>query len=395
MHIIPYGKQEITQQDIDSVVAVLKSDFLTQGPKVLEFEEAFASYVGAKYAIAVSNGTAALHLSTLALGLKQNENVITTPISFVATANCIKYCGGNVWFSDIDSETILLDLQKLELLLESEPYGTFKGVIVVNFAGNVIHLEKLRELTTKYGLWIIEDACHSPGGYFVDKSGEISLSGSSKFTDLSVFSFHPVKHIASGEGGMITTDNYDLYSKILRLRTHGITKSNIEFINYSKSVGSDTDSDFPGWYMEMQDLGFNYRLTDIQAALGLSQLSEANTRLAKRKTIAAFYNDFFQDKEYILWQSGNVEGHAYHLYILQVKDRLGLYNYLRKRNIFAQIHYFPIHLNPYYSSEINANFSLKNAELYYENCISIPNYPSLSDVELDYITSEIDKFYTC
>ena len=218
------------------------------------------------------------------------------------------------------------------------------------------------------------------------------MSGSCEYADLSVFSFHPVKHIASGEGGIITTNNFELYNKILKLRTHGITKSNDEFLNDPAEVGSNISSFFPLWYMEMQELGFNYRLTDIQAALGLSQLIEANNRLEKRRSIASYYTDFFKDKEYVLWNSGKVEGHAYHLFVLKVKNRFGLYNYLREKNIYCQIHYFPIHLNPYYSSERNY-LNLKNAEDYYEGCISIPNYPSLSYDELIYITTEIDRFY--
>ena len=392
MKVFPYGRQEITQKDIDAVVSVLKGDYLTQGPKILEFEKAFSEYVGAKYAIAVSNGTAALHLSTLALGLSVNDNVITTPISFVATANCIKYCGANVWFSDVNKETILLDIDKLRQLLSSKPKGTFSGVIVVNFAGNIIDLEKIKQLTDEYNLWLIEDACHSPGGYFHNSHGEKHFSGNGKYADLSVFSFHPVKHIAAGEGGMITTDNFELYQKILKLRSHGITKSNEEFVNDPIIIGGDQETKFPFWYMEMQELGFNYRLTDIQAALGLSQLSEATSRLERRRDIAKMYFDQFKDKKYIKWQSGIVTGHAYHLYILQVENRLDLYNYLRERNIFCQIHYFPIHLNPYYKNDY-LKCNLKNSEEYYNNCISIPNFPSLTDDEIIYIVKTIDEFY--
>ena len=223
MNSIPYGKHNITQDDIIAFVNVLKSEFLTQGPKVKQFEEKFAEYVDAKYAVAVSNGTAALHLSALSL-FKPGDKVLTTPITFVATANCILYCGGEVDFVDIDPKTYLIDLNKLEDKLHSVPKGTYKGIIPVDFAGNPVNVEQFRQLARQNDLWIIEDASHSPGGYFIDSNNQHQYCGNGNYADLAIFSFHPVKHIAAGEGGMITTNNESLYQKLKLLRTHGITK---------------------------------------------------------------------------------------------------------------------------------------------------------------------------
>jgi dTDP-4-amino-4,6-dideoxygalactose transaminase len=329
--IIPYGKQNITKEDIDAVVSALQSDYLTQGPKINEFEDEFAKYVGSKYAVAVSNGTAALHLCTLALGVKEGDKVITTPITFAASANCVRYCNGEVVFADIDPNTYLIDYDSVKKLLEASPNGTYKGIIPVDFAGRSVDLEKFKVLAKQYNLWIIEDACHAPGGYFTDSKGISQNCGNGNYADLAIFSFHPVKHIACGEGGMVTTNNEALYKKLLALRTHGITKNETEYSNsIDFACGHATEIEqFPGWYMEMQTLGFNYRLTDFQAALGLSQLGRAQLGLAKRKEIAAIYKEAFTGKTYIKGQSGVVEGHAYHLYVIEVENRLGLYNYLK------------------------------------------------------------------
>ena len=222
MDPIPYGKHDVNDEDINAVIEVLRSSNLTQGPKIREFENAFAEYVGAKHAIAVSNGTAALHLCAMVLKVKPGDKVITTPITFVASANCVRYCGGEVVFADIDPETFLLDIKKVNALLDGAPADTFKGIIAVDFAGYPVDLEAYRQLADEHGLWLIEDACHAPGGYFLDSKGEKRDCGSGSFADLSVFSFHPVKHIAAGEGGMITTNNDQLYRRLLNLRTHGI-----------------------------------------------------------------------------------------------------------------------------------------------------------------------------
>jgi len=379
---IPYGRQNITQEDIDAVVEVLKSDFLTQGPKIAEFEKDFAKYIGSKYAIAVSNGTAALHLCTLALGVKPGDKVITTPITFSASANCVRYTGGEVVFADLDPETYLLDIVEVTKLLKASPKGTYTGIIPVDFTGRAVDLEAFHKLADEYNCWIIEDACHAPGGYFSDSNVDKHNCGSGEFADLAIFSFHPVKHIATGEGGMITTNNEDLYKKILLLRTHGITKD-------SKLL----DENHGGWYYEMQKLGYNYRLTDFQAALGNSQLKRANEGLRRRREIAGKYNEAFKDKNFIKGQSGIIEGHAYHLYIIEVENRKGLYEYLRKHRIFSQIHYIPLHLMPYYKNLGWKEGDMPVAENYYKYCLSLPIFPTLSKEEQSFVIETIERFY--
>jgi UDP-4-amino-4,6-dideoxy-N-acetyl-beta-L-altrosamine transaminase len=395
---IPYGKQSITKEDIQAVVDVLQSDYLTQGPKISEFENAFASYIGCRHAVAVANGTAALHLSVLALGLEPGDKVITTPITFAATANCVRFCGGEVVFVDIDPETFLLDTQKVEALLKASKKGTYKGIVPVDFAGLPVNLQAYRKLADKYGLWIIEDACHAPGGYFIDDSGKIQNCGNGQFADVSIFSFHPVKHIATGEGGMITTNNTSLYEKLLLLRTHGITRNPKAFNNSIAFANSQPASiSYPGWYMEMQELGFNYRITDIQAALGLSQLKRADVGLKKRKEIAKKYDTAFRSNPKILSHlndsSSDSSGHAYHLYIIQAEDRLNLYNHLREQKIFPQVHYIPTHLMPYYRKLGWAEGDMPCAEAYYSKCLSLPMYPTLTDEEQNRVIKCVLDFY--
>ena len=379
---IPYGRQHITDEDIQAVVDVLKSDFLTQGPHIGDFELAFAQYIGVKYAVAVSNGTAALHLCTLALGVKEGDKVITTPITFIASANCVRYAGGDVVFADIDPETWLLDINKVRELLESSPIGTYKGIIPVDFAGRAVNLEEFRILADEFNLWIIEDACHAPGGYFVDSKGSKHNCGNGDFADLAIFSFHPVKHIACGEGGMITTNNEGLYHKLRNLRTHGIQQiPELRQFNHGP------------WYYEMQELGFNYRLTDIQAALGLSQLTRADAGLKRRKEIAQKYQNVFEGKSYIYRQAGVVDGHAYHLYVVEFKNRDKLLTYLREKNIIVQVHYIPAHLMPYYRQFGWKENDMPEAENYYRNCLSLPMYPTLSDREQEYVISTVTAFF--
>ncbi|WP_234571653.1 UDP-4-amino-4,6-dideoxy-N-acetyl-beta-L-altrosamine transaminase [Rhodohalobacter sp. 614A] len=396
---IPYGRQHISQNDIDAVTRVLQSDYLTQGPEIGKFEEAFADYVGSNYAVAVSNGTAALHLCALALDVNHKSKVITTPITFSASANCIRYCGGEVDFADIDPETFLIDIGKIREKLEAAPKGTYDGIIPVDFAGRAVNLEELRKLADEFDLWIIEDACHAPGGFFVDSTGTKQFCGNGQFADLAIFSFHPVKHIATGEGGMITTNSEELYQKLLKLRTHGITKNTDGFTNSIEDAIGDpqtpelTAQEFPKWYMEMQELGYNYRLTDFQAALGTSQLARADEGLQRRREIAARYANAFSGKNYIRRQAGVVKGHAYHLYIIEVDDRLGLYNELRDNHIFAQIHYIPVHLMPYYKNLGWKKGDFKKAEEYYSGCISLPMYPTLTDEQQDFVIECIDRFY--
>jgi UDP-4-amino-4,6-dideoxy-N-acetyl-beta-L-altrosamine transaminase len=378
---IPYGRQHITDEDIEAVVATLKSDFLTQGPAIPTFEKAFADYIGCKYAVAVNNGTAALHLAALALGVNEKSHVITTPITFAASANCVGYCGGKVSFVDINPETALIDIEKLEVLLKESPKGTYSGIIPVDFGGYPINAEIFRKLADKYGLWIIEDACHAPGAFFIDTQGKKQFSGNGKYSDMTVFSFHPVKHIACGEGGMITTNNEELYKELLLLRTHGITKD--------PAILRKNDG---GWYYEMHELGYNYRLTDFQAALGLSQLKRAEEGLARRRAIAHRYDLAFSGTSVRSLKPHPDNGNAYHLYVIRTEDRKGLYDHLRSKNIFAQVHYIPVHTMPYYQSLGLKNGDFPEAEKYYNECLSLPMYPSLTDDEQEYVINSVKEF---
>lgn len=389
---IPYGKQHITKEDELAVVETLYHPYMTQGPKIKEFEEKFAQYIGCKYAVAVSNGTAALHLCTLALNVSEGQKVITTPITFAASANCVRYAGGEVVFADIDPETYLIGYDSVKKLLESSPKDTYSGIIPVDFSGRAVDLEKFKKLADDYNLWIIEDACHAPGGYFTDSQGVNQYCGNGNFADLAIFSFHPVKHIATGEGGMVTTNDKNLYDRLMLLRTHGITKHEESYQNSIEFAGG-IDS-YPGWYMEMQELGYNYRITDLQCALGISQLSRADKGLVRRREIAKNYYEAFKNKPYIKGQSGVIDGHAYHLYILEVEDRLGLYNYLRENQIFAQIHYIPTHLMPYYRQFGWKEGDRPFAETYYKHCISLPMFPTLTEEEQQYVINTIDNYYS-
>ena len=379
---IPYGHQIITAEVIQAVLDVLQSDFLTQCPRIKEFENVFAQYVGAKYAVAVNNATAGLHLASVALCIKPGDKVIVTPLTFAASANCVCYCGGDVIFCDIDKDSYLIDIDKLHKILRSSPVGTYKGIVPVDFAGYPVNLEKLRQLADEYGLWILEDACHAPGGYFIDSGENEQRCGNGRLADISVFSFHPVKHITTGEGGMITTNNKQLYDKLCLYRTHGISKDPLLM-----------KENHGGWYNEMIGLGFNYRLTDFQAALGISQLRRADSGLIRRRQIAAKYNQaftgiaglkipFVEEKYY----------HAYHLYVIQVKDRYGLYDFLRKQNILVQVHYVPLHLMPYYQKRGNKKGDLPIVEAYYQHCLSLPIFPSLTEEEQDYIIEKVIDF---
>ena len=283
MKKIPYGRQNIDQNDIDAVVSTLQSDYLTQGPKVKEFESKFSEYVGANYAVAVNNATSGLHLSVLALNLSKGDRVITTPITFAASANCIRYSGAEVWFADIDPNTYLLDINSVKELIESKPKGFFKGIIPVDFAGLPVNMEDFRALADANDLWIIEDACHAPGGYFIDSKKDKNFCGNGRYADIGVFSFHPVKHIACGEGGMLTTNSKELYEKLMLLRTHGITKENM-------------DENHGNWYYEMKELGFNYRLTDFQSALGITQLAKNNKGVERRNEISRLIKKHLKEK---------------------------------------------------------------------------------------------------
>lgn len=377
--VIPYGKQNITEEDILEVANVLRSGYLTQGPKVEEFEAAFADYVGSQYAVAVSNGTAALHLSTLALGVAPGQKVITTPITFAATANSVLYAGGDVQFCDIDPKTYCLDLNRVEEALKRDT--AISGIIPVDFAGLPVQIDSFRNLAEKYGVWILEDACHAPGASITDQSGVKQKVGNGNFADLTIFSFHPVKHIACGEGGMVTTNDHKLFEKLKTLRTHGITKEP------SRMMSNDG-----GWYYEMQELGFNYRLSDILCALGTSQLSRASQALSRRQEIANRYNLELADLPLELPQVSEGAVHAYHLYVILTERRKELYEFLKAQNIFCQVHYLPVYRHPYYSIRYGSQ-SFPVSEDYYEKCLSLPMFHSLTDGEQGRVISAVRSFY--
>ena len=382
-HIIPYGHQHINDDDVQVVIAALTSNYMTQGPLIGQFEKDFANYLGVKYACVVSNGTAALHLCAMALDIKPGDKIITTPITFVASANGFRYQGAEVVFCDIDPKTFLMDLDKLAHILKASPKGTYKAVVPVDFAGYPIDEERLRKLADEYGFAIVVDACHAPGGSFVDSKGEKQMIGNCKYADLTVFSFHPVKHIATGEGGAVTTNNKDLYEKVALYRTHGITK------DPARLEKNDGD-----WYYEMQELGYNYRITEMQAALGISQLKRLDWSIERRNEIAEKYDEAF--KGTIVKTPFRAEGlvHAFHLYIIQVPadKRKGLYDHLRANKVYSQVLYIPAHLMPYYRQFGWKVGDMPVAEDYYSKCLALPMFPTLTDEEQNWIIEKVKEF---
>jgi len=384
-HPISYGHQLITDEDIQAVVETLKSDYLTQGPRIPQFEKEFAAYLGCEYACMVSNGTAALHLCAMALDIQPGDKVITTPITFVASANGFRYQGAEITFCDIDSKTFLMDLDKLEEILKASPKGTYKAVVPVDFAGYPIDEERLHQLAQEYGFATVIDCCHAPGGSWTDSKGEKQMIGNCKYADLSVFSFHPVKHIAAGEGGAITTNNDELYRKVALYRTHGITKD--------PELLTRNDG---GWYYEMQELGYNYRITEFQAALATSQLSRLDWSIERRNEIAKRYDEALQNLPILTPYRQEGITHAFHLYVIEVHPtrRKALYDYLRAHCIFSQVLYIPAHIMPYYKSLSHKVGECPVAEDYYTRCLALPMYPSLTDEEQQYVIDTILDFYT-
>jgi UDP-4-amino-4,6-dideoxy-N-acetyl-beta-L-altrosamine transaminase len=379
---IPYGKQEITEDDIAVMVRALKSDYLTQGPMVGEFETAFAHRVGAQYAVAVNNATAALHLCAMALGVKPGQRVLCTPNTFIASSNAILYCGGTVEFVDIDNENFCIDLKLLEAKLSKAPRGTYAGVVSVDFAGYPVDLVELRKIADKHGIWIIEDACHAPGAEFRDSSGKWWFSGSGDHADLSVFSFHPVKHIATGEGGMITTNSKAHYEKLKLLRSHGITREQNEMTKPSEG----------GWYYQMIELGMNFRMPDLLCALGNSQLKRLTPNLERRREIADRYTRGLAGLPLKTPKVSENAKHAYHLYVIRTEKRKALYDYLKTKEIFAQVHYIPVHQQPYYEKTFG-KVEMPVCEKYYAEALSLPMYHALTNEQQDRVISEVRNFF--
>jgi UDP-4-amino-4,6-dideoxy-N-acetyl-beta-L-altrosamine transaminase len=394
--MILYGRQWIDEEDINAVIDVLKGDWITQGPKIDEFEKALANYCGAKYAVAVNSGTAALHLACLAAGIKEGDEVITTPITFVASANCVVYCGGIPVFADINKDTYNIDPSEIRKKITSKT----KAVIPVDFAGLPCDMEAIRKIADEHDLIIIEDACHALGAEWKDSNGRWHKTGSCSYSDMTVFSFHPVKHITTGEGGAVLTNNAELYEKLLSLREHGIIRNPEKFINKDLAFSLNPESlilNPNSWYYEIHELGFNYRITDIQCALGLSQLKKLDMFLAKRRSIASAYSQAFKDIELVTTPAEPEDKKpAYHIYVLQIdferlgKTRADVMNKLRASGIGTQVHYIPIHLQPYYRN----NFGYRKgdypaAEEYYDKALSIPIYPKMNDAEIKRVINSV------
>jgi UDP-4-amino-4,6-dideoxy-N-acetyl-beta-L-altrosamine transaminase len=381
--IIPYGRQDITEDDIESVVKVLRSDFLTQGPAVPVFEQKLCDYTGAKYAVAVNSCTSALHIACLALDLGPGDILWTSPITFVASANCALYCGASVDFVDIESDTALMSVEKLKEKLEyAEKEGKLpKIVIPVHFAGQPCDMKEIYALSQQYGFKIIEDAAHAIGAKYQSQP-----VGNCRYSDITVFSFHPVKIITTGEGGAVMTNNQFYAEKMELFRSHGVTRD-------PAKMSKNTDGH---WYYEQIDLGFNYRMTDIQAALGNSQLNRLDQYISRRAEIVGLYNDQFKDVAIDpLLQKPDRES-AHHLYVVQVlngkQNRDKIYNDLYDNKIGVNVHYMPIYKQPYYHMK-NSNMKLEASEKYYDTSFSLPLFPSLLKKQINLVIKRVHSAY--
>jgi UDP-4-amino-4,6-dideoxy-N-acetyl-beta-L-altrosamine transaminase len=381
---IPYGRQSISDDDISAVVAVLKSDWLTQGPAVDRFEKAVADYCGVKYAVAVNSATSALHLACLTAGLGPGDTLWTSPNTFVASANCGKYCGANVDFVDIDPRTYNMSFAALEeKLIIAERAGKLPKILIpVHFAGQSCEMTPIANLARRFGVVVIEDASHAIGGHYRD----IAI-GSCSFSDMTVFSFHPVKIITTGEGGMVLTSRQDLYEKLVRLRSHGITR------NPDQMQG---ESHGP-WYYQQIELGFNYRMTDIQAALGTSQMNRLKKFIERRHTLADRYNMRLKDMPLTLpWQQPDTAS-VWHLYVIRLKLDLiqkthaQIFSELRAAGIQVNLHYIPVHTQPYYQQFGFKWGDFPQAEQYYREAISLPMYYGLTEEQQDYVLETLQK----
>ncbi|EMN7732055.1 MULTISPECIES: UDP-4-amino-4,6-dideoxy-N-acetyl-beta-L-altrosamine transaminase [Bacillus cereus group] len=364
---LPYGQQQIDEYDIQAVVDVLKGDFLTTGPMIQQFEEAIAKYVGAKYAVSFSNGTAALHAACYAAGITEGDEVITTPMTFVASANCILYQGAKPVFADIDNETYNISPKSIEEKITNKT----KAIIPVHFTGQPVELEAIQKIAKKNNLIIIEDAAHALGATYKNK--KIGSIG-----DMTMFSFHPVKHITTGEGGVITTNNPLFYEKLIQFRTHGIEKNPQKLLE-----------NHGPWYYEMQFLGYNYRITDIQAALGLSQLSKLESFIKIRKKYVDIYSKEFSClSEIIIPKQLPQTSSSWHLYIIRLNTKLlkcnrkEFYEALQRENIGVNVHYIPVHLQPFYQKLGYEKGICPQAENVYEEIITLPLFPKMTEADV-------------
>lgn len=378
MDFIPYGRQWIDKADIKAVADVLRSAFLTQGPVVKSFEERICELTGSQYCIAVSNGTAALHIAVAALEIEENNVGITSPNSFLASSNCLIYNKLKPVFADIDKKTYNITAQNIKKALSNNT----KVIIPVHFAGQPCEMQAIKRIAEANHLYVIEDAAHAIGSKYADGS----MVGNCKYSDMTVFSFHPVKTITTGEGGAITTNSEKLYKKLLMSRCHGITKKQESF------------KQNPGpWYYEMQRLGFNYRITDIQSALGISQLKKLGRFVQRRKEIVKKYNKAFENIDWLITPYEEYPGRAaFHLYVVNIDfEKLGMakkemMKELQKKGIGTQVHYIPIHTQPYYKNNFGYNWGdCPIAESYYQKALSLPLYPKMSDVEVEYVIKAV------
>jgi UDP-4-amino-4,6-dideoxy-N-acetyl-beta-L-altrosamine transaminase len=399
--VIPYGKQNITQTDIDHVVEVLKSNFITQGPIVEKFEEELAKYLKVNHVVIVSNGTAALHIASLALGLKRGDAVIVPAISFVATSNSVLYCGATPVFADINPETgnICIESAEKAYQIANKQGLNIKAIYPVHFAGLPCNPLEILTFAEKHNLKIVEDACHAIGSkYRKSENEEFSMTGS--FSDMAIWSFHPVKHITTGEGGAVSTNDPQLAAKLKLLRSHGISKNSNDFQNQSLYFDKTTTGINP-WYYEMNILGFNYRLPDILCALGLSQLERIESFIEHRREISNYYRKFLSDIDFIKLPSDdtNYSYSSYHLFPLQIdfkkigKSRKLVMEELKAKGIGTQVHYMPIPWQNYYQNNLNIFFSteITNAEIFYSHELSIPMYFGLTEKESKKIVDAIKE----
>jgi UDP-4-amino-4,6-dideoxy-N-acetyl-beta-L-altrosamine transaminase len=380
--VIPYGRQHIQDDDIREVVRALKSDMITQGPRIGKFEDLLCGYTGAKYAVALSSGTAALHISMLALGVGPGDRALTSPITFSASANCVRYAGGTPGFIDIDDHSYHMDLERLKAFLKSPSRRkNVKAVIPVHFMGTVSDVVGIKDLCDRYGIKIVEDAAHALGSRYKGRTKAVFRVGSSAHSDATVFSFHPIKHITTGEGGAILTNNRRIYEAARRLRHHGIVKPRKGY-----------------WSYDIAEIGFNYRITDIQCALGVSQLKKLDNMVNKRRRLVENYNDAFRaiDEIKLPYEREGTYS-SYHLYVIRVpagrRDRL--YGYLQRHNILAQVNYIPVHLLSYYKKKYGYKYgSFPVSERYFKECLSLPLFPELSKGEQSRVIDKVREFFS-
>lgn len=382
--MIPYGKQSISQQDIDAVIEVLQSDFLTQGPKVPAFEQMVSDYTGAKHALAVNSATSALHIACLALGVGPGDRLWTTPVTFVASANCALYCGAQVDFVDIDAVTYNLCPKALAAKLDiAEKEGYLpKVVVAVHLCGQPCDMQAIRQLSERYGFAVIEDASHAIGGRYQEQA-----IGACQYSDITVFSFHPVKIVTTAEGGMALTNNGVLAEKMALLRSHGVTRDEALMIN---------PVDGP-WYYEQVDLGFNYRMTELQAALGLSQLTRVDQFVARRHELAARYDELLSDLPLVLPYQAEEGYSGFHLYVIRLQlDSISLshrevFEALRQQGIGVNLHYIPIYRQPYFAQMGFERSDFPSAEQYYAEAISVPLYYSMTLQQQDRVVEVLKE----